>query len=74
MIERQHLKIINAIHKHGTMTEAAKSLFVTQSALSHSMKKLEASFSLPLWQKEGRTLVLTQAGKSLVISTGAASV
>ncbi|WP_288388294.1 LysR family transcriptional regulator [uncultured Alteromonas sp.] len=66
MIERQHLKIISAIHKHGTMTEAAKSLFVTQSALSHSMKKLEASFSLPLWQKEGRTLVLTQAGKSLV--------
>lgn len=66
MIERQHLKIIHAIDKHGTMTEAAKSLFVTQSALSHSMKKLETSFSLPLWHKEGRTLTLTQAGKSLL--------
>lgn len=66
MIERQHLKIIHAINKHGTMTEAAKSLFVTQSALSHAMKKLEVNFSLPLWEKEGRTLVLTQAGKTLL--------
>lgn len=66
MIERQHLKIIHAIDKYGTMTEAAKSLFVTQSALSHSMKKLEGHFSIPLWKKDGRRLVLTQAGETLL--------
>ncbi|WP_025254396.1 LysR family transcriptional regulator [Alteromonas sp. ALT199] len=48
------------------MTEAAKSLFLTQSALSHAMKKLEAHFEVPLWKKEGRRLTLTQAGESVL--------
>ena len=66
MIDRQHLRIVKAIQTHGTMTEAAKSLFLTQSALSHAMKKLEHEFDVPLWQKEGRHLILTQAGESLL--------
>lgn len=48
------------------MTEAAKSLFLTQSALSHAMKKLEAHFNVPLWNKDGRRLTLTQAGQSVL--------
>ena len=48
------------------MTEAAKSLFLTQSALSHAMKKLEAHFDVPLWKKDGRRLTLTQAGQSVL--------
>lgn len=66
MIDRHHLKIVRAIETHGTMTEAANALFLTQSALSHAMKKVEKDFSVPLWRKEGRRLVLTQAGKSLL--------
>jgi LysR family transcriptional regulator for metE and metH len=66
MIDRQHLRIVHAIHQHGTMTQAAKSLYLTQSALSHAMKKLEHEFDVPLWQKEGRRLFLTQAGESLL--------
>ena len=41
MIDRHHLKIVRAIETHGTMTEAANALFLTQSALSHAMKKVE---------------------------------
>ena len=48
------------------MTEAAKSLFLTQSALSHAMKKIEAHFNVPLWNKDGRRLTLTQAGQSVL--------
>ena len=48
------------------MTEAAKSLFLTQSALSHAMKKLETQFDVQLWEKEGRRLTLTQAGRSVL--------
>ncbi len=48
------------------MTEAAKSLFLTQSALSHAMKKLEAHFDVPLWKKDGIRLTLTQAGQSVL--------
>ncbi|BFT31068.1 LysR substrate-binding domain-containing protein [Alteromonas sp. D210916BOD_24] len=66
MIERQHLRIIKAIDTEGTMTEAAKSLFLTQSALSHAMKKLETHFDVQLWEKEGRRLTLTQAGRSVL--------
>ncbi|AGP84846.1 transcriptional regulator [Alteromonas mediterranea U4] len=57
---------MRAIDAEGTMTEAAKSLFLTQSALSHAMKKLEAHFEVPLWKKEGRRLTLTQAGQSVL--------
>ncbi len=66
MIDRQHLRIVRAIDAEGTMTEAAKSLFLTQAALSHAMKKLEAHFEVPLWKKEGRRLTLTQAGQSVL--------
>ena len=41
MIERIHLRVVKAVALHGTLTAAAKEICVTQSALSHSMKKLE---------------------------------
>ena len=66
MIDRQHLRIVKAIQTQGTVTDAAKSLFLTQSALSHAMKKLEATYNVPLWEKEGRRLRLTQAGHSVM--------
>lgn len=66
MIDRQHLRIVKAIDTHGTVTEAANSLHLTQSALSHAMKKLELTYDVAIWKKEGRKLVLTQAGQSLL--------
>lgn len=66
MLERHHLEIIRAIVKHGTLTRAAESLFLTQSAVSHSMKKLEDLLGIPLWEKQGRQLVLTRAGSYLL--------
>ncbi|WP_018981333.1 LysR family transcriptional regulator [Salinimonas chungwhensis] len=66
MIDRQHLKIIKAIYTCGSMTEAAASLHLSQSALSHAMKKVETTYKVPVWRKEGRKLVLTQAGRSIL--------
>lgn len=62
MIERIHLSILREIKKVGTLTGAADRLCLTQSALSHAIKRLEDQFNTPLWSKEGRTLRLTQAG------------
>lgn len=62
MIERIHLSILREIKKVGTLTGAADRLCLTQSALSHAIKRLENQFNTPLWTKEGRTLRLTQAG------------
>ncbi|MBV7433766.1 LysR family transcriptional regulator [Cardiobacteriaceae bacterium TAE3-ERU3] len=62
MLERHHLAIIRAVVEHGTLTKAAESLFLTQSALSHTIKKIEEQLGIALWHKEGRRLRLTQAG------------
>ena len=66
MLEQHHLAIIHAVDKHGTLTEAANALYLTQSALSHGIKKLEAHLGAPVWQKDGRRLRLTQAGQGLL--------
>jgi LysR family transcriptional regulator for metE and metH len=66
MLERSHLMIIRTVHQLGTLTEAAEQLCLSQSALSHAIKKLENYFGTPLWMKEGRRLRLTQAGHTLL--------
>jgi LysR family transcriptional regulator for metE and metH len=65
MLERTHLVILLEVEKHGTLTAAAEVLHVTQSALSHSMRKLEQQLGIDLWLREGRSLRLTQAGQYL---------
>lgn len=62
MIERIHLTILREVERQGSLTAAAAALHLTQSALSHTMKKLEGQVGAPLWKKEGRILKLTQAG------------
>ena len=66
MIENKHLKIIQALHINGTLTEAANALFLTQSALSHQISHLEKKLEAKLWEREGRNLRLTQAGEVLL--------
>lgn len=62
MLERIHLSIVAEVQRQGSLTAAAERLCLTQSALSHSMKKLEQQVGTPLWLREGRGLRLTQAG------------
>jgi len=66
VIERIHLAIIQQVDKLGTLTKAADSLHLTQSALSHAIKKLESGLNVKIWTKEGRILRLTQAGESIL--------
>jgi len=66
MIDRTHLAIVQQVNRLGTLTQAANALFLTQSALSHAIKKLENQLGVKIWQKEGRTLRLTQAGHSIL--------
>lgn len=66
MIERIHLRILREIERQGSLTAAADSLHLTQSALSHTIKKLERQVRTPLWTRDGRRLQLTQAGQYLL--------
>ena len=66
MLERIHLAIVQEVDRQGSLTAAALTLHVTQSALSHSMKKLEQQLGIDIWLLEGRSLRLTQAGQYLL--------
>ncbi|MBU2917078.1 LysR family transcriptional regulator [Psychrosphaera sp. F3M07] len=65
MLERIHLEILTAIKTQGTLTKAADSLHLSQSALSHSIKKLEGQLGTSIWIKDGRNLRLTPAGERI---------
>lgn len=65
-LERIHLEILRAVEQQGSLTAAAETLHLTQSALSHSIKKLEGQLGLELWHREGRRLRPTQAGTYLL--------
>ncbi len=66
MIERIHLAIVREVDRQGSLTAAAGVLCLTQSALSHTVKKLEQQMGTPIWLREGRSLIPTQAGHYLL--------
>lgn len=66
MIERSHLAILREVERQGSLTAAAESLCLTQSALSHAIRKLEEQIGTDVWIKEGRNLRFTQAGNYLL--------
>jgi LysR family transcriptional regulator, regulator for metE and metH len=66
MLERIHLAIVRQVDQLGSLTAAAEHLCLTQSALSHSVKKLEQQLGTDIWLREGRSLRLTQAGEYLL--------
>lgn len=66
MIERSHLAILREIDRCGSLTGAAQGLCLTQSALSHAIRKLEQQIGTSVWSREGRRLRLTPAGQHLL--------
>ncbi|ATE59816.1 LysR family transcriptional regulator [Thauera sinica] len=66
MLDRIHLTIVREVDRQGSLTAAAGVLCLTQSALSHTMKKLEQQLGTDIWLREGRRLRLTQAGEYLL--------
>lgn len=66
MLDRQQLEMVRAIDRFGTVTKASEHLCLTQSALSHAIKKLEQRVGIQLWRKSGRTLLLTDAGSHVL--------
>lgn len=59
----RHLRAFHAVARSGTLTEAASRLNVAQSAVSTQIRTLEERLGQPLFLREGRSLVLTEAGR-----------
>lgn len=66
MLDRQHLQTIREVNRLGSVTAAAKALNLSQSAVSHSIAKLQQHFGVEVWHRKGRSLQLTQAGEYLL--------
>ncbi|MBD8064770.1 LysR family transcriptional regulator [Devosia sp. PTR5] len=58
-----HLRLFRAVALDGTLTGAAQRLNLSQSALSTQLRTLEASLGQDLFERRGRGLVLTEAGR-----------
>lgn len=58
------LKAFEASARHESFTAAAAELCVTQGAVSQQVKALEDELGLRLFSRDGRTLKLTEAGRS----------
>ncbi|WP_139999624.1 LysR family transcriptional regulator [Paenibacillus paridis] len=51
--------------KTGSLTQAAKSLYITQPSVSHAIKQLEDSFGITLFYRNSKGVSLTQEGAIL---------
>lgn len=65
MIESGQLQVLMAVNKSASLSEAADSLNITQSAVSQNLKTIEAKVGFPVVTRKGKKVVLTPAGVRL---------
>lgn len=70
ILELRHLRTLAALQETGSVSLAARRVHLTQSALSHQLKALQNHYGLPMVQRRGQTVELTDAGKHLVALAG----
>ncbi len=63
-MELWQLRTFRAVAENLNFTKAAGHLFLTQSAVSHQIKALEAEFGVPLFIRGKRGVTLTDAGRN----------
>lgn len=58
-----HLRLFRAIARDGSLTRAAERVNLSQSALSTQLQKLEAQLGHALFDRQGKRMILTEAGR-----------
>src|SRR5436305_14689609 len=61
------LKSFEAAARHESFTRAAEELCVTQGAVSHQVKALEAELAIKLFNRERQRLNITEAGRDYLV-------
>src|SRR5690606_37449848 len=62
----QQLRYVVATAEHRPMTDAAKSLYIAQPALSRAIRDLERELGVTLFARSGRGVVVTAHGHQVV--------
>jgi len=63
----RQLQIFESVAQHLSYTRAAEVLYLTQPAVSMQIKQLESEVAMPLFERMGKSLFLTEAGDELLI-------
>ena len=66
------VRAFEAIARLGSVTQAAQELDISPSAVSHQLKVLEGYLQMPLTERQGRRLILSQQGRDYYRSIRAA--
>jgi DNA-binding transcriptional LysR family regulator len=69
MLNVQRMRILREVAGRGTVAAAAEALWVTPPAVSQQLAALSREAGVPLLEREGRRLRLTEAGRRLVAHT-----
>ena len=64
-LDIKHWQMLKAMDDFGSLSRAAAQLNLSQSALSHRLAEAERRLGGPIFQRQGRRLILTPAGLSL---------
>lgn len=64
------LRVFEAAARHLSFTEAARELFVSQTAVSHQIRALESELSTPLFRRTKRHVELTEVGRAWALELG----
>jgi LysR family transcriptional regulator, regulator for metE and metH len=62
----RHLEMVAAVAASGSVTKAASTLHLTQSAVSHQLRALEQRLGTPLFLRLGKRMVITPAGERVL--------
>jgi DNA-binding transcriptional LysR family regulator len=65
MLDFTRLRVLAAVAREGSVSAAAASLHYAQPSVSHHLARLEAETGVPLVQRAGRGIRLTEAGRLL---------
>jgi len=57
------LQVFYSVATLGSFTKAAEALYITQPAVTKHIRELETQWGLPLFERKGQTIRLTEAGE-----------
>jgi LysR family transcriptional regulator for metE and metH len=68
ILEVRHLRVLEAVRREGSVSQAARSLHLTQPAVSHALRDLEDRLGVPLFARQSKKMEATAAGHRLLES------
>ncbi|MEU8819271.1 LysR family transcriptional regulator [Actinoplanes sp. NPDC048796] len=64
-MDLHHLRLLRELGDRGSVAAVARAMHITPSAVSQQLRSLQRSARVPLTERSGRRLVLTEAGRAL---------